>query len=141
MVQTTIHVIPESYLNLEIPYYESVVAGFPSPAEDYIEQSLDLNEYLIKDPAATFFVRVEGNSMINAGIFPNDILIVDRSLEPRHNQIIIGIIDGEFTVKRLCIQGLKVLLKAENTAFEAIEITRDTDFRVWGVVTNVVHQF
>jgi len=136
-----IYIIPESALNLQLPYYESVSAGFPSPAEDYLEHHLDLNDYLIKRPESTFFVKVEGYSMTGAGIFPNDILIVDRSIYPKNDDIIIGVIDGDFTVKRLVYNGMKGFLKAENKDYPNIEITPDLDFVVWGVVTNVIHQF
>lgn len=123
------------------PFFISpVAAGFPSPADDYIDQHLDLNEYLIKHPAATFFVRVEGNSMINAGIYSGDILIVDRALEPRDNNIVISSIDGGFTVKRLKKNGKKLYLMAENTAFKPIEINEGQEVEVWGVVTTVIHQ-
>lgn len=92
----------ESLPTLSIPlYFEAVSAGFPSPAQDYVEQTLDLNELCIKHPAATFFVRVEGESMIEAGIFPKDVLVVDRSLKPGHGDTVIASVNGEFTVKEL----------------------------------------
>jgi len=117
-----------------------IPAGFPSPAQDYIEENLDLNEYLIEHPMATYFVKVEGYSMINAGIYPGDILIVDRSLEPAHKKIIIAIVDGELTVKRLHeIEG-KWFLEPENPEFESIEITGDMSFKIWGVVTYAIHK-
>lgn len=123
-----------------LPLYQNTVsAGFPSPAEDDIEDRLDLNELLIKHPAATFFLRVSGNSMIKAGIHDHDIVIVDRSLEPAHGKIVIASINGELTVKRLWIEGKKVQLVAENDAYKPIEITGEEDFRIWGVVTNVIH--
>lgn len=136
-----IYIIPESALDLQIPYYESVSAGFPSPAEDYLEHHLDLNDYLIKHPESTFFVKVEGYSMMEAGILPEDILIVDRSIYPKHDDIIIGVLDGDFTVKRLIYNGKNVILKAENKNYSNIEITRESNFVIWGVVTNVIHQF
>jgi DNA polymerase V len=114
-------------------------AGFPSPADDYIEQNLDLNEFLIKHPSATFFVRVAGESMIGAGINDGDILIVDRALDARDGSIIIAVLDGEFTVKRLVKHDNKVCLVPENPKFRAIEITEGRDFDIWGVVTNVIH--
>ena len=121
-------------------YISGVRAGFPSPAEDYIEKRLDLNEYLVKHPAATFYVRVEGDSMIGAGIQSGDILIVDRSLEPAHNKIIVAIVDGEFTVKRLLFRGKRIILAPENDNYEDLEITDGIDFAVWGVVTSVIHE-
>ena len=118
----------------------NISAGFPSPAQDYIEGSLDLNEFLIHHPAATFFVRVDGVSMINAGIHPDDILIVDRALEPSNNKIIIAVVDGELTVKRLKIENNIWSLLPENPQFPSIEITEDMDFHVWGVVTYAIHK-
>jgi DNA polymerase V len=120
-------------------YQERISAGFPSPAEDDMEDKLDLNELLIKHPSATFFLRVSGSSMIKAGIHNNDILVVDRSLEPTHGKIVIASINGELTVKRLRCEGKKIQLVAENDAYPPIDITEDLDFRVWGVVTSVVH--
>ncbi|MDP8231846.1 MAG: translesion error-prone DNA polymerase V autoproteolytic subunit [Candidatus Zophobacter franzmannii] len=117
-----------------------IQAGFPSPAQDYIEKALDLNEFLIQHPSATYFIRVDGYSMTNAGINPGDILIVDRSLEPAHNKIIIAVFDGELTVKRLVIRKGIYYLSPENDQFPELEITEDTDFSVWGVVTFVIHK-
>lgn len=117
-----------------------VKAGFPSPAEDYLEQNLDLNEHLIQHPAATFFVRVDGESMKGAGIHKDDILIVDRSLEPSNGKIVIAVINGEFTVKRIRLHQEKVFLEPENPQFSPIEINPNWDFQVWGVVTYVIHK-
>ena len=125
----------------QLPLYGSVVkAGFPSPADDYIETKLDLNSHLIKHPAATFFVRASGESMINAGIQSGDILIVDRSIEASHNKIVIAAIDGELTVKRLSKRNHQVQLVAENPQFKPIDITEEQDLVIWGVVTHVIHQ-
>jgi DNA polymerase V len=121
-------------------YHERAQAGFPSPAEDYIDCALDLNEYLIKHPSATFFVRVHGDSMKGAGIFHDDILIVDRALEARDQSVVLAILDGEFTVKRLNIRGTKTYLLPENKHYMPIEITEGNDFQVWGIVTNVIHR-
>lgn len=118
----------------------SVQAGFPAPVADYSDGPLDLNSYLIKNPAATFFVRVSGESMLNAGIHPNDILIVDRSLTPSNNKIVIAVIDGELTVKRLRIFENQVRLIAENPNYDSITINSGSDFQVWGVVTAVIHK-
>jgi len=120
--------------------FEAVVsAGFPSPAADYEEDKLDLNRYLIKNPAATFFVRVTGYSMMGAGIYSGDLLVVDRSLEPRDKSVVIAVIDGELTVKRIRIGKKKITLEPENENYSVQQITEDTDFQVWGVVTNVIH--
>ena len=127
--------------SLEIPLYSCTVrAGFPSPADDYIECRLDLNNHLIKHPAATFFVRASGDSMVNAGIFSGDMLIVDKSLEASHGKIVIAAIDGELTVKKLSCQDGKVQLLAENTAYPPIDITAEQALVIWGVVTHVIHE-
>lgn len=125
----------------KLPLFASKVpAGFPSPAEDFIADSLDLNEYLIKHPAATFFVRVSGHSMINAGIFENDILIIDRSIQPGHGKIVVVAIDGQLTVKRLHkLADGKFILMAENPDFQPIEVKEESTTCIWGVVTNVIH--
>jgi len=116
-----------------------ISAGFASPADDYIDKKLDLNEYLIHHPSATFFVRVEGDSMINAGINNNDLLIVDRALQAVSGKIIIAIVNGEFTVKRLLMQDEKFFLVPENPNYPILEIKEGMSFEVWGVVTNVIH--
>lgn len=126
--------------NLSLPIFQDkVAAGFPSPASDFIEQKLDLNRFLIKHPSATFFVKVSGHSMIKAGIHHNDILIVDRALEPSNNKIVIAALDGELTVKRIQRLGRKVFLAPENPNFRPIEVKAETNFEIWGVVTNVIH--
>ena len=121
--------------------FEAVVpAGFPSPAADYEEDKLDLNRHLVKNPVATFFVKVTGDSMIGAGIHHGDLLVVDRSLEPRDKNVVIAVVDGELTVKRIRINRRKIILVPENNNYVAQEITEETEFEVWGVVTNVIHQ-
>ncbi len=125
---------------LPLPLYAArVAAGFPSPADDYIEGKLDLNQHLVKHPAATFFVRVEGDSMIGVGIHSGDILVVDRSLKPCHRKIVIAVINGELTVKRLDQRKGVLRLLPENNSYPAVEITDAMDFTIWGVVTNVIH--
>ena len=121
-------------------FMTNIQAGFPNPADNDVEQELDLNEYLVKHPAATFFVRVEGDSMINAGIFSGDLLIVDRSLTAIHGKIIVAVVDNEFTVKRLLIQENGIVLAPENPAYSPIKIKADAQFQVWGVVTYVIHK-
>lgn len=116
-----------------------VSAGFPSPADDFAESTLDLNQFLVKHPAATFFVRAEGDSMIGAGIHSGDTLIVDRSLNPQNGSVVLAIIDGEFTVKTLHRSQGRVFLMSENSRYRPIKISKEMDFAVWGVVTNVVH--
>jgi DNA polymerase V len=120
-------------------YSTPVSAGFPSPADDYSERQIDLNEHLIKHPAASFFVRVQGESMINAGIHDGDLLIVDRALEPRSGSIVVAVIDGEFTVKRVELRDNLLYLMPENEEFAPIEVNELSDFQVWGVVAHVIH--
>jgi DNA polymerase V len=116
-----------------------VSAGFPSPADDYLEDKLDLNQHLIKHEAATFFVKVKGDSMIGAGIHSGDLLIVDRALEPTDKSVVIAVVNGELTVKRICKRDGKLSLMPENGNYTPIPITTFTDFEVWGVVTHVIH--
>jgi DNA polymerase V len=124
-----------------IPLYLSPVsAGFPSPADDYIEAKLDLNDLLVPHPSATFFTRVNGNSMTDAGIFHDDLLVVDRAEQPKDGVVIIGVIDGELTVKRLRKINGKVFLNPENPDYQPIEIKEDTQFEIWGVVVAVIHR-
>lgn len=124
-----------------LPLYSSKVqAGFPSPADDYIERYLDLNSEFIKHPFATFLLRATGDSMIEAGIFSNDILVVDRSLEPVDGKIVIAALNGELTVKRLSCQKGRVQLLAANPNYTPIDITEEQDIVIWGVVTLVLHE-
>lgn len=127
----------ESHLPL---YSCTVQAGFPSPADDYMEGKLDLNEHLVKHPAATFFVRAAGYSMIKAGIHPGDILVVDRSIEAKHGKIVIAVVDGQLTVKRLHKSVQETYLMPENEEFEPIRFEEDSEVVIWGVVTNVLHE-
>lgn len=120
-------------------FLNPVTAGFPSPASDYVDKSIDLNEILIKNKVATFLVRALGDSMINAGIFSGDILIVDKSLTPANKNIVVAILNGEFTVKRFIKENEKIILRPENSKYKDIEILGDDDFKVWGVVSFVIH--
>jgi DNA polymerase V len=132
---------PDAQLKAELPLFaDAVAAGFPSPAEDYIEKKLDLNEYLVKRPSSTFFVRVSGDSMKGAGILDGDLLIVDRSVSAEDNKIVIGVVNGNFTVKRMRKKAGKIFLQPENPTFKEMEITTDMDFSIWGVVTYVIHK-
>ena len=117
-----------------------VTAGFPSPAEDYIELGIDLNKHLIKNPVSTFFLRVSGNSMNKAGIYNNDLLIIDRSLTPKPDQIVVAILDGEFTLKRLIKDNNSYYLKADNTNYPAINLYQYEDVQIWGVAIYSVHK-
>jgi len=115
-------------------------AGFPSPADDYIEGKLDLNAYLVRHPSATFFVRVAGDSMIEAGIHDGDILVVDRAVRSRSGHVVVAVLDGEFTVKRLRLTAGRVVLQPANPVYPAIEVAEEADFEIWGVVTAVIHK-
>ncbi|MHC4655703.1 MAG: LexA family protein [Planctomycetota bacterium] len=117
-----------------------VPAGFPSPAADYEEDKLDLNEHLIRHPAATFFVRAIGDSMVGAGIHCGDLLVVDRSLEARDRSVVIAAVNGELTVKRIRIRKKKITLEPENESYRVQEINENMEFEVWGVVTSVIHE-
>ncbi|HZW61508.1 MAG TPA: translesion error-prone DNA polymerase V autoproteolytic subunit [Candidatus Babeliales bacterium] len=124
-----------------IPFLESLIsAGFPSSAENFLEKALDLNELLIDHPAATYFIRVIGDSMINAGINSGDILIVDRSLSVANNKIVIARLNDEFLVKRIKVCENSIMLLPENNRYKPITVTQDMDFEVWGIVTCVIHQ-
>ena len=121
---------------IELPFFDTKVqAGFPSPAEDHLEQRLDLNTLVIENPSATFFVRVAGESMRDVGIMDGDILVVDRSIESWENRVVVAVIDSEFTIKRFTTEQETVVLKAENTNYPSIKITPEMDFSVWGVVS------
>ena len=125
----------------EIPLYSTrVSAGFPSPAEDYITRQLDLNDLLIKRPAATFFVEVEGESMLDAGIHDGDILVVDKGEIPANNKVVVAALDGELTVKKIGKIKGKLYLLPENPNFEPIEISGEMELMIWGVVTYVIHK-
>lgn len=121
-------------------YSHSISAGFPSPADDYIEDRLDLNELLVSNKPATFFLRVKGDSMLNAGIHDGDIIVVDRSLQPVHRAIVVAVVDGELTVKRLIIRADITELHAENPKYAPLRLQEGQELTIWGVVTSSVHQ-
>ena len=127
---------------IRVPLFShKVPAGFPSPADDYIEARLSLDQHLITNKDATFFVRAKGNSMVDAGIFDGDLLVVDKSLTPSSGNIVIAIIDGDLTVKRLVLRDNKTILKPENLRFKEIELKDGQELQVWGVVTSTVKKF
>jgi len=131
----------EKRTSLRLPLVSaSVEAGFPSPADDHLERGIDLNEELVRNPAATFYVRVKGESMRDAGIHPGDFLMIDRSVTPVDRQIVVAMIDGEFTVKRFRKRNGKITLEAENPAFQPIEVGEDQELTIWGAVTYIIHQ-
>ncbi|CAM1345332.1 LexA family protein [Tenacibaculum amylolyticum] len=115
-----------------------ISAGFPSPADDFKESRISLDEELIRNKEATFFARVSGQSMIGAGLDDNDLLVIDRSIPPTNNKIAVCFLDGEFTVKRLRVEGNEVWLKPENPDYPIIKITEENNFLIWGIVTNVI---
>tara|TARA_Y100000589_G_scaffold331668_1_gene386270 strand:- start:3498 stop:3899 length:402 start_codon:yes stop_codon:yes gene_type:complete len=120
---------------------DSISAGFPSPADDYEEENIDLNEYLIRNPFSTFFLRVKGHSMINSGIKDKDLIIVDKSLNPKPGNIVIAMIDGEFTVKRLARKNDELYLKSENHNYPDFNFQNHYDIQIWGVVIYSIHSF
>ena len=134
----TIHV-PDYKSNITIAFIsDEVSAGFPSPATDFMENSIDLNKELTNNPLATFYIKVKGNSMVDAGINDKDVLVVDRSLEPQHNKIAICFIDGEFTVKRIKLKNNILQLVPENKDYASIIITEENQLIIWGIVTYVI---
>tara|TARA_Y100000590_G_C15484032_1_gene925103 strand:- start:249 stop:707 length:459 start_codon:yes stop_codon:yes gene_type:complete len=121
-------------------YSSPVYAGAPALSEDFTEGKLDLNKHLVKNPNKTFLVKVSGDSMRDANIHPEDLLIVDSSLRATNGQIVVAAINGELTVKRLCVEKQTLFLMPENLGYAGIEITKEMDFVIWGVVTNVIHK-
>ena len=131
-----------SMKNYLIPFMSSTIsAGFPSPADDFIENRIDIFDRIVKHPSSTFLVRAKGNSMTNKGIQDGDILVVDKSLKPENNSIVIAYIDGEFTVKRFVKEKDRVILYPANDNYKPIKIDSENDFLVWGVVTYVLHEY
>ncbi|GAA4294990.1 LexA family protein [Aestuariibaculum suncheonense] len=130
---------PEDSDALGAVFFDTGIScGFPSPAEDFKEQRLSLDKELVRNKEATFFARVSGQSMIGAGLEDNDLLVIDRSLEPQNNRIAVCFLDGEFTVKRLRVEQGEVWLKPENPNYPIIKITEENEFIIWGIVTNVI---
>ena len=130
---------PEFPENSGAPYFDTgISAGFPSPADDFKQERISLDNILVKNKLATFYARVSGQSMIGAGLDDNDLLVIDRSLEPANNKIAVCFLDGEFTVKRLKVVGNDVWLQPENPNYKPIKITEENNFVIWGIVTNVI---
>ena len=126
-------------MTLELPYVDAgISAGFPSPALDFVDLTIDLNKHLIKNPSATFYGRVKGVSLKNAGINDGDLLIIDRSIEPTNGKIAVCYIDGEFTAKRIKISKKEIWLIPENEDYKPIRVTADNNFLIWGIVTHVI---
>jgi DNA polymerase V len=132
--------IPDLSTEYRLPLFlNPVSAGFPGPAEDFVENKLDLNQHLIQHPTATFFVRVSGSSMLKPGIHPGDLLVVDRSLEPKDQSVVIAMVHGELVVKRFHRKEDQMFLLAEKEDYAPLTITEAMDFSIWGVVTTVIH--
>lgn len=126
----------ETSTRIELPVaIDKISAGFPSPADDYMEDQLDLNEKLLRNPSSTFFAKVSGYSMIDAGINDGDLIIIDKSLPPKDESVLVCVLNGEFTIKKLKKIGREHYLMPENQDFEPIRLSEDNDFVVWGVVT------
>ena len=129
---------------VELPFAENgIKAGFPSPSQDYVDVLVDLNKELIPHPSSTFLAKVDGDSMIDAGIKQGDILIIDKSLEPKHGSVVVAYIEGEFTLKRLDLSRIKegrIILHPENPEYPDFYITPEDKFTVWGVVSSVIHR-
>ncbi len=125
---------------MDLPIFPwRIPAGFPSPAEEWIEKRLDLNDLVLLHPTTTFYAQVEGNSMWGAGIYDGDIVVVDRALEATDTSIVVARLDGEFTIKRLHLLPDKTLLRAEHPDYPLLDVSSISDFQVWGVVTCVIH--
>ena len=132
--------IADAKLDTVPMYADAVPAGFPSPAEDYLDMDLNLHEFLIQNPAATFCVRAIGDSMVDANIQSWDVMVVDRALTPTNNDIVLAVLDGEFTVKHIKKNDKELYLMPANENFQPIKITEEMDFQVWGVVTFIIHK-
>ncbi len=131
--------LPDTTLRLSLPYADAgIQAGFPSPAQDYIQESIDLNRELVKHPAATFYGRVRGDSMTGEGITDGDIIVIDRSLEPSDGDLAVCCLEGEFTLKRIKLEPGRIWLVPSNESFDPILVTPDNQFEVWGVVTHTI---
>lgn len=141
LVQAPQPLVP-SYESYRTPLFmHKVSAGFPSPASDYVEDGLDLNDYLVQRKAASFLFNVQGDSMRDAGIVSGDKVVVDRSIEARHSHIVIAVVDGEYTIKRLYSKAGCMELRPENPAYAAIVIRNDMQLEIWGVVVGVVRRY
>ncbi len=133
------NIIKKKQINTPV-FLDKVSAGFPSPATDYMENKLDLNEYLIRHPAATFIVKASGSSMVNADIYSGDLLIVDRSVTPKSNNIVIASIFGDLTVKKLKKKEKSFFLISANDEYPSIEVKEEMECFIWGVVTYIIHE-
>lgn len=141
MVNVEIIVTAELFETIDLPLFvERVSCGFPSPAQDYVEERLDLNKLVIRHASATYFIKVSGDSMKEAGINDGDLLVVDRSLKPEHGDIVVAAVDGEFTVKELCLHPA-VKLVPRNSAYSEIQVSDEGELEIFGVVTHLLKAF
>jgi DNA polymerase V len=130
---------PKQFLNLALDYVgNQITAGFPSPSEDYFEQTLDLNKSLIKNPSSSFYGRVKGFSMKDAGVDDGDLLVIDKSLEYKPEALVVCFINGEFTLKKIKVEGKTMMLIPANREFQPIIVKEDADFKAWGIVTYII---
>ena len=138
--QLSIYLMKNAKLSSVPVLGDAVPAGFPSPAEDYLDMDLNLHDYLVRNPAATFCVRVSGGSMVSADIKSGDVMVIDRALDPTNNSIVLAVLNGEFTVKRIKKRANELYIIADNEEYQPMKITKDVDFQVWGVVTFIIHK-
>ena len=131
----------ETSTKLELPFFNGISAGFPSPAQDFIDVSIDLNKELIKNPSSTFFARVNGDSMKDLGIGDGDLIVIDKSLEPTDGKIAVCYIDGEFTLKTIKIENGRCWLMPANDKYKPLEVTPENEFTVWGILVHVIKSF
>ena len=133
--------VPSASAVPPMPYFpQGIAAGFPSPADDYLQKKLSLDEYVVKHPAATFFAHVQGDSMRDANLSDGDLLVIDRAEVAQHKSIVVAVLNGEFVVKRLHKRNGELKLLSENKAYAPIEITEGMDFEIWGVVSHIIHK-
>ena len=137
-MRPTSDLLPPEHKNVVLLMTSSISAGFPSPADDYVEQALDLNKFLITRPSATFMAWVKGDSMVGAGIFNKDLLVIDKSMEPKNNSIVLAHLNGDFTLKRFVKLNGCIFLYPENPKYKPIQISEEMDFRVWGVLKHSI---
>jgi DNA polymerase V len=140
-LEAKIPIVPIEDFDIELPLFRSVQAGFPSPADDHVEAVLNLQELIVKDSACTFMVRVEGESMIRAGIYPGDMLVVDRSIEPINGDVVVAFINNEYTVKELHRLKDRIELRPANPTFAPITVSDGDELIIWGVVTTNLRMF
>lgn len=134
-------VIPVDKLHIVLPYYGHISAGFPSPADDYIEDRINLSDYLVRNEEGTYVLRISGDSMIGAGLAPGDRILVDKSLEPKSGDIVVAALHGEFTVKRWVLRAGRGYLEPANPAYRTLDVTDEPDFQIWGVVTRSIKEY